>query len=73
MALTDAQAARLAKLQTAYDALIGGSKVQRISTPNGPSVEYGPGDTAKLKAEIDQLNAAASTSAYQRGAIRFTV
>jgi hypothetical protein len=73
MALSDSDAARLASLQAACDKLITGAKVARVVFPDGRTVEYGAGDMTKLKQEIDQLNAAGSTSGNKRGALRFTV
>jgi hypothetical protein len=71
MALTADQAARLAKLQAAYDALITGQQVVRVEF-NGRQTTFGPGDTTKLKAEIDELNAVAATRTGRRnGAVRF--
>lgn len=74
MALSDADAARLALLQAAYDKLISGQRVARVRTSAGREVEYGQGDTAALKREIDQLVALqASTTATRRGALTFQV
>lgn len=74
MALSDADAARLASLKAAYDALISGVRVARVRTTAGREVEYGQGDVAALKREIDQLEAlATSTTGARRGALRFQV
>lgn len=70
MALTSAQATRLASLQTAYDQLIAGGRPIRIDAA-GRRVDYAPADMTKLKSEIDQLNALASTTRRTRGAVRF--
>lgn len=73
MALSDDEAARLAKLKAAYDALIAGSKTQSFHLANGLAVSYGPGDVTRLKAEIDALSDKASTGGRIRGAVRFQV
>lgn len=71
MALSTEDAARLAKLSAAYDALIAGQAVARVEF-NGRVTAYTAGDTAALKAEVDALNsAAASTTGRRRGAVGF--
>lgn len=76
MALDPTQTARLASLQMAYDQLITGSAVAMVQTGGltGRKVQYGPGDIARLKDEIDTLTALAASSAANprtRGAVRF--
>lgn len=74
MALTEAEAARLAALQAAYDKLISGVRVARVRTAAGKEVEYGQGDVDALKREIDQLaGQQASPTGNRRGALRFQV
>jgi hypothetical protein len=73
MSLTEADAARLAMLQAAYDKLIAGTQVAAVRFADGRSVNYTAGDLAVLKAEIDKLNAAAANPCRSRGAIRFNV
>lgn len=70
MALTADQAMRLAKLQAAYDGLITGQNVVKVEF-NGRLTSFGQGDTAKLKSEIDELNALAARSGRRNGAVRF--
>lgn len=71
MALSDADAARLAQLRIQRDALIGGTKVRRI-THGQRTKEMVEGDPAALKAEIDRLEAmSVSSSSRRRGAITF--
>lgn len=71
MPLSDADAARLASLKAQRDALIGGSKVRRI-THGQRTKEMADGDPDKLQAEIDRLEAQAATgSARRRGAVTF--
>lgn len=71
MALSDADAARLAQLRIQRDALIGGTKVRRI-THGQRTKEMVEGDPAALQAEIDRLEAMSVTSsARRRGAVTF--
>lgn len=71
MALSASDAARLATLQAALDALISGARVAKI-TVNGKTTEYSKGDVAELKSQIQILQAAAaSSSGRTRGAIGF--
>lgn len=72
MALTTEETARLASLTAAYDRLIGGSAVAKVSA-FGRTVDYAQADMARLKAEIDQLSAAASDTGNRRGALRFRI
>lgn len=72
MALSDADTARLASLRSAYDALISGAKVAKVNA-FGRQVEYAQADMERLKAEIDQLVAADSTTGNRRGALRFRI
>lgn len=71
MALSDADAARLASLKAKRDALIGGGQVRKIQ--HGPrSKEFSDGDPDKLQAEIDRLEAQAATGcSRRRGPITF--
>lgn len=71
MALTEAEAARLAQLKAKRDALMTGDSVRRI-THGDRSKELAPGDLAALQGEIDRLEAAAVTGTRKRrGAITF--
>lgn len=73
MALSTADAARLASLQAAYDKLIAGSAVASVASGD-KKVDYAKGDVATLKAEIDSLNAKAAASCGRtRGAVRFQI
>lgn len=73
MALTDAQAARLAALIAQRDALIGGGAVKKI-THGARSKEMTEGNADKLQAEIDRLEAQATTGCNRRrGAITFAL
>lgn len=73
MALTDAEAARLAALIAKRDALIGGDAVRKI-THGSRSKEMAEGDPDKLQAQIDRLEAQALTgSTRRRGAITFAL
>lgn len=73
MALTDAEALRLATLTAQRDALIGGGAVKKI-THGSRSKELTEGNADKLQAEIDRLEAKAVTgSARRRGAITFAL
>lgn len=70
MALTTEQTVRRDRLQAAYDKLICGQNAT-VTQSNGRRVEYGPGDAALLKQEIDQLNAQATSRGRTRGALTF--
>lgn len=70
MALTADQSARLAALQAAYDALISGAAVAKVSS-GGRSVDYAQGDQDRLRREIDALEAQATGRGRRRGAITF--
>lgn len=71
MALSDADSARLAQLRIQRDALIGGTKVRRI-THGQRTKEMVEGDPAALQAEIDRLEAMSVTSSSRRrGAVTF--
>jgi hypothetical protein len=73
MALTDEEAARLAALIARRDALIGATAVKKI-THGSRSKEMTDGDSDKLQAEIDRLEAQAVTgSRRRRGAITFAL
>lgn len=73
MALSDADAARLATLKARRDALIGGEGVKKI-THGSRSKEMTDGDPDKLQAEIDRLEAQALTgSARRRAPITFAL
>lgn len=73
MALTTEEAARLAALIAKRDALIGGEAVKKI-THGARSKELADGDSDKLQAEIDRLEAQAATgSTRRRGAITFAL
>lgn len=72
MTLSTDESARLVALQSGYDKLISGSKTTSVAW-GSTKVDYGAGDVARLKAEIDALLAKSSTSARTRGAIRFRV
>jgi len=72
MSLSSDEQARLDKLRTARDRLISGTNTVSVSTDYG-SVTYGQGDLALLDREIQQLEAKASTTGVQRGAIRFRI
>lgn len=75
MALSTADATRLARLSAAYDDLLTGAAIVRVQQHGGRMVEYGPGDAVRLKQEIDALNAQAATTrpVRMRGAIGFRV
>jgi|WetSurMetagenome_2_1015567.scaffolds.fasta_scaffold434306_2 hypothetical protein len=70
MALTTDELARLAALRKAYDDLITGKKVTRVSI-GGRLVEYGAGDMARIKQEVDSLSA--KNMGRTRGAVRFRI
>lgn len=71
MALSADDAARLAKLQTAYDLLISGQQIAEVDY-NGRRTVFNKGDVVELKKQIDGLNALARAgTGRQRGAIRF--
>lgn len=74
MALSDADAARLASLRTARDNLISGQAVSKI-TSGGRTVEYGPADLQRLNGDISALEAAEARNGTvrRRGPIRFAV
>lgn len=74
MPLSSADAAKLAKYEAAYDALLMGSNTVKIET-DGMSQTFGQGNVARLKVAIDNLKAAdtATGSGRSRGAIRFSV
>lgn len=72
MALTSEQTTRLASLTAAYDRLIAGEAVAKVSA-FGRTVDYSQADMTRLKAEIDQLSASASDTGNRRGALRFRV
>lgn len=72
MALSTDDAARLAKLKAAYDALISGKQVVRVEF-NGHVTHYGQGSVAALQAEVAGLEAKASCSGRVRGSLRFRV
>lgn len=71
MALSPDDTARLASLKAQRDALIGGTKVTKVT--HGPrSTELAAGDPDKLMAEIDRLEALEATgSRRRRGALTF--
>ena len=71
MALSTADAARLLALRTQRDALIGGTKINKVT--HGPrSTELAEGDADKLQAEIDRLETLQTTgSSRRRGALTF--
>jgi hypothetical protein len=77
MALSDADAARLASLQGAYDKLISGQAVAKVQSAGGRMVEYGKADIATLRQEIDGLKAAAAAPSScpprTRGSITFRI
>lgn len=56
MALSQDDAARLALLRAAYDKLISGSAVAKVSA-GGRSVDYQQADIGRLKTELDALAA----------------
>lgn len=68
MALSAADAARLAALRAAYDQLISGKAVAKVQR-DGRSIDYAQGDKERLRGEIDALEAAAA--GRRRGAITF--
>jgi predicted transcriptional regulator len=72
MALTSDQAARLSRLQTAYDNLISGAAVAEVEYA-GQRTLYAKADLPRLRREIDELNALAAVvdPRRARGAIRF--
>lgn len=71
MALSADDQARLTTLQTAYDALISGGRVAKV-TVNGKTTEFARGDAPALLAEIQKLQAAAASAVgRQRGAMGF--
>lgn len=71
MALSDADAARLALLKAKRDALIGGGQVRKIQH-GARSKEFADGDPDKLQAEIDRLEAKEATGCgRRRGPITF--
>ncbi|MBX3480096.1 MAG: hypothetical protein KF842_06825 [Caulobacter sp.] len=72
MALSTEDAAALVSLRVAYRSLIAGEKVAKV-TAFGRTVEYAQGDTRRLKAEIDRLEALDSDGGRKRGAFRFLV
>jgi hypothetical protein len=73
MALTTEETARLATYRAAYDALLTGKAVAKVTNASGGgSVEYAQADKSLLKAEIDKLEAAQATC-RRRGAIGFRV
>lgn len=73
MALSDADAARLASLQAAYDRLIKGEAAASVMS-GGRRVDYAKAEETTIKSEIDRLMAAAgSHSGRTRGAVRFRV
>lgn len=73
MALSNADTARLATLQAAYDKLITGSATASVMS-GGRRVDYAKADETTIKSEIDKLTAAAgSPSGRTRGAVRFRI
>lgn len=72
MPLSTDDAARLAKLKVAYDALISGKQVVRVEF-NGHVTHYGLGSVKALQAEIAGLEAQAGSSGRVRGALRFRI
>jgi hypothetical protein len=75
VALSTEDAARLAALRTAYDQLIMGANVVRVQLAHGGRLtDFGPGDAARLKQEIDRLETLdANPCARRRGALRFRI
>jgi len=76
MALSTADAARLATLKSGYDQLLLGTNTVSVRTANGRMIERGQGDIAALKREIDQLESQAALpdeTPRPRGALRFRV
>jgi len=75
MALSDADAARLAALKAARDRLASGASLQEVQS-GGRLQKFFPGDIARLDADIDALTAAANSSTgavRRRGVLRFRV
>lgn len=73
MALTDAETTRLATLRARWDELTGGQAVKKI-THGSRSKEMSDGDPDALQAEIERLEAKATTGcARRRGAITFAL
>lgn len=71
MALSDAEAARLAQLEAARDALISGRSVSKISA-HGRSKDMAPADLSRLEGEIETLRMAQqSGNRRRRGALTF--
>lgn len=70
MALSPADQARLDRLKADYDKLVSGNRVS-VTQSSGRRVEFGQADPARLKAEIDALEAKAAPGGRQRGALRF--
>lgn len=68
MALSPAEAQRLADLRAAYDQLIAGKAVAKVQR-DGRSIDFAQADVARLRAEIESLEAAAA--GRRRGPIRF--
>lgn len=69
MALSTADALRLASLRLAYDQLIAGNKIAKVSSGDR-SVDYSAADINRLEAEIRGLEAMNETG-RRRGAISF--
>lgn len=71
MALSAADTARLTALRAAYDKLISGDKVAKVTSSAGRSVDYHQADLERLKGEIDSLVAQDSSSGRKRGSVTF--
>lgn len=71
MALSEADALRLARLRQRRDEMIAGTKVSKVTS--GPrSTEFAQGDADALQSEIEQLEALERTGRRRRrGAITF--
>lgn len=76
MALSVADAARLASLQAALDKLMTGQQVAKVQSA-GRMVEYGKPDMPTLRAEIqalvDKSLTVSTAPARQRGGLRFRI
>lgn len=70
MPLTLQEEARLARLEAAYERALSGQHV-KVTQSGGRRAEFADVDLAKLKAEIDGLQAKATAGGRQRGAVRF--
>lgn len=74
MSLSDADAARLARLKASKDALISGKSTRKVQS-GGRLLENFDADLRRLQGEIDALETESATGrpAARRGAIRFSV